>query len=82
MPKRYTLEQLCELAAEKVRASTAGFPSTRWPLPRLTRTQPCRTQLEAGGYDAVTQMPGSQRPVNGPTTSPIREVSTAITPMP
>jgi hypothetical protein len=37
---RYTLEQLCELAAEKAPGSTAEFSPTRWPPPRLTLTPP------------------------------------------
>ena len=37
---RYTLEQLCELAAEKTPGSTAEFSPTRWPPPRLTLTPP------------------------------------------
>jgi len=38
LSERYTLEQLCELAAEKDQVSPAVFSPMRWPPLRLTRT--------------------------------------------
>ena len=38
--ERCTLEQLCELAAERTPVSTAGSSPTPWPPPQLTRTPP------------------------------------------